>query len=105
MVLLRWLSAWQPLTDMPINVPVNPDVKVYAVALLLALVSGFLFGIVPVRQVLRADPYQIVKSGSTGAAGQRVYGARPSAGSADCGLRGAGDGFAGRGTGNGAFAA
>ena len=70
-VLLRWLSAWQPLTDMPINVPVNPDVKVYAVALLLALVSGFLFGIVPVRQVLQANPYQIVKSGSTGAAGRR----------------------------------
>ncbi len=70
-VLLRWLSAWQPLTDMPINVPVNPDVKVYAVALLLALVSGFLFGIVPVRQVLRANPYQIVKSGSTGTAGRR----------------------------------
>ncbi len=70
-VLLRWLSAWQPLTDMPINVPVNPDVKVYAVALLLALVSGFLFGIVPVRQVLQANPYQIVKSGSAGAIGRR----------------------------------
>ena len=70
-VLLRWLSAWQPLTDMPVNVPVNPDVKVYAVALLLALISGFLFGIVPVRQVLQANPYQIVKSGSTGAAGRR----------------------------------
>jgi predicted permease len=70
-VLLRWLSAWQPLTDMPINVPVNPDVKVYAVALLLALASGFLFGIVPVRQVLQANPYQIVKSGSAGATGRR----------------------------------
>ena len=70
-VLLRWLTAWQPLTDMPMNVPVNPDVKVYAVALLLALVSGLLFGIVPVRQVLQANPYQIVKSGSTGPAGRR----------------------------------
>ncbi len=70
-VLLRWLTAWQPLTDMPMNVPVNPDVKVYAVALLLALVSGFLFGIIPVRQVLQANPYQIVKSGSIGPAGRR----------------------------------
>ena len=70
--LLRWLSAWQPLTDIPMNIPVQPDAKVYGVSLLLALVSGFLFGIVPVRQVLRADPYQIVKSGSTGAIGQRV---------------------------------
>jgi len=71
MVLLRWLSAWQPLSDIPINLPVNPDAKVYVVAVLLALASGLLFGIVPVRQVLRADPYQIVKTGSTGAAGRR----------------------------------
>jgi predicted permease len=35
-------------------------------------VSGFLFGIVPVRQVLRTDPYQIVKSGSAGTAGRRI---------------------------------
>jgi predicted permease len=70
-VLLRWLSAWQPLTDMPMNVPVSPDVKVYVVALLLALVSGFLFGIVPVRQVLKANPYQVVKAGSSGTAGRR----------------------------------
>jgi predicted permease len=70
-VLLRWLSAWQPLPDIPINLPVNPDAKVYGVALLLALVSGLLFGIVPVRQVLRADPYQIVKTGSASAAGKR----------------------------------
>jgi predicted permease len=31
-----------------------------------------LFGIVPVRQVLRTDPYQIVKSGSTGTISRRV---------------------------------
>jgi len=38
----------------------------------LAVVSGMLFGIVPVRQVLRTDPYQIVKSGSTGTISRRV---------------------------------
>ena len=36
-VLLRWLSAWQPLSPSPLQVPVNPDAKVYLVALLLAL--------------------------------------------------------------------
>jgi len=71
-VLLRWLSTWQPVPDIPINVPVNPDASVYAVALLLALISGLLFGIVPVRQVLRANPYQIVKAGSTGEPGRRL---------------------------------
>src|ERR1051326_5048807 len=71
-MLLRWLSLWQPFRGAPVHVPVAPDANVYIVALALALVSGFLFGMVPVRQVLRTDPYQIVKSGSTGTAGRRI---------------------------------
>ena len=62
--LLRGLSTWQPVPNIPMRVPVSPDGNVYLVALLLALVSGLLFGLVPVRQVLRTDPYQIVKAGS-----------------------------------------
>ena len=65
-LLLQALSAWHPISKFPMNVPVAPDSRVYIVALILALVSGLLFGIVPVRQVLRADPYQIVKAGSSG---------------------------------------
>jgi len=71
-VLLRQISMWQPFPGAPIHVPLNPDARIYGVALALALVSGFLFGIVPVRQVLRTDPYQIVKSGSTGRLGRRI---------------------------------
>ena len=70
-VLLHWLSAWQPFPQYPLNMPVNPDANVYGVALLLSLASGFLFGAAPVKQVLRADPYQIIKSGSTAAVGRR----------------------------------
>jgi predicted permease len=62
--ILRWLSTWTPIPNAPINVPVNPDLNTYLVALGLALVSGFLFGMVPVRQVLRADPWQVIRSGS-----------------------------------------
>ena len=54
-VLLRGLSVWQPFPQFPINLPVSPDANVYGVALLLALASGFLFGAVPVRQVLRTE--------------------------------------------------
>jgi predicted permease len=61
--LLQALSAWQPISTVPIKIPVNPDQLTYAVALLLAIVSGLLFGIVPVRQVLRADPWQTIRSG------------------------------------------
>jgi predicted permease len=70
-VLLRWLSVWQPVSSFPVRVPVSPDWHVYAVAVLLALVSGLLFGVVPVRQVLRANPYEVVKAGSTGMVGRR----------------------------------
>ena len=69
--LLRGLSAWQPVPNMPINVPVNPDASVYLAALVLALASGLLFGMVPVRQVLRSNPWQVVKSGSLSAIGRR----------------------------------
>ena len=71
-VLLRALSQWNPMPEFNLNVPVTPDATVYAVALLLTLTSGFLFGAVPVRQVLRTEPYEIVKSGSIGRIGRRV---------------------------------
>jgi predicted permease len=64
--LLRALSTWQPVPQFPLLVPVTPDAHVYLAALLLALVSGFLFGAVPVRQILRTNPYEVVKAGSTG---------------------------------------
>jgi len=40
-VLLRQLSMWHPVPQFPIYVPVNPDAKVYLVALLLALPVDF----------------------------------------------------------------
>ena len=72
-VILRVLSTWRPIPGIPINVPVNPDVKTYALALLLALLSGLLFALVPVRQVLRADPWQIIRSGSSGIGSLRRF--------------------------------
>src|SRR5262249_2420524 len=69
---LHGLSAWQPLARFPMHVPVQPDASVYSVALGLALISGLLFGIVPVRQVMRTDPYQVVKAGSGARLGRRV---------------------------------
>ena len=72
-VILRFLSTWQPIPDTPINVPVNPDAGTYVVALLLALASGLLFGMVPVRQVLRADPWQVIRTGAAGVVGLRRF--------------------------------
>lgn len=74
--ILRWLTAWNPIPNIPINVPVNPDVTVYILSFLLALASGFLFGMVPVRQVLRSDPWHIIRSGSTQEGVTRKFTAR-----------------------------
>jgi len=70
-VLLHGLSAWQPFPRFPIHVPVNPDTNVYRVALLLSLASAFLFGAVPVRQLLRTNPHEVIKAGSATRAGRR----------------------------------
>jgi predicted permease len=71
--LLRALTAWRPFVSWPIHMAVNPDVEVYIVALLLALASGLLFGVVPVRQVLDTNPYEVMKAGS-GSGGSRRHG-------------------------------
>ena len=63
--LLRRLNTWQPFSSAPVHLPITLDAKIYAVALLLALASGFLFAIVPVRQVLTTNPYEIVKGATT----------------------------------------
>ena len=71
-MLLHSLMVWQPFPQFPFNLPVNPDQNVYATALLLSLASGLLFGAVPVKQVLRTDAYQTIKSGTTGTVGRRL---------------------------------
>jgi predicted permease len=70
--LLRQLSEWQPFPRFPGYLSVTPDANVYLLALLLALASGFLFGAVPVRQVLQTNPYEVVKMGSGRRTGRRV---------------------------------
>ena len=72
-LILHILSAWQPIPDIPINIPVNPDIRTYAVALLLAVFSGLLFGIIPVRQVMRSDPWQMIRSGMNSTSGMKRF--------------------------------
>ena len=71
-LILRWVSTWQPFGNFTVYSPVTPDGIVYAMALVLTLASGFLFGAVPVRQVLRTSAYEVVKAGSTVQKGKRI---------------------------------
>jgi predicted permease len=63
--LLGALSRWQPIAEMPIRVTVDPDARVFLLALLLSVLGGLLPGILPARQVWRTDAMQAMKSGST----------------------------------------
>jgi predicted permease len=71
-MLLQWFSVWQPFPQFPINIPIAPDAHVYELALLLSIASGFLFGAVPIRQILHTNPYGIIKSGSLTNVGRRI---------------------------------
>ncbi len=71
-LLLHLLTVWNPLPQYPIQIPANPDAHVYAVAFLLAVASGFLFGAIPVKQILHTSPYELVKAGSTWSVGRRL---------------------------------
>jgi len=71
-VLLSRISTWRPFPGTAVQIPVSPDARLYVVSLLLALLSGVLFAIVPIRQVLRANLYEVVKAGSSGRLGRRL---------------------------------
>ncbi len=74
--ILRVLSTWRPIPDIPINVPVNPDARTYILALLLAILSGLFFGLIPVRQMLRTDPWQVIRSGAANVTSSRRFSLR-----------------------------
>jgi predicted permease len=52
------------------------DLSVYLVALILTLVSGLLFGMIPARNVWQSSPLQAMKSGPVEAASRRRVGLR-----------------------------
>jgi predicted permease len=62
--LLRTLTRWQPISDLPIHVTVVPDSRVYLIALLLSFASGILPGLLPARQIWRTNAMQAMKSGN-----------------------------------------
>lgn len=61
--LLRVLTQWQPFAEFPIHVTVAADGRVYALASLLSLASGLLFGILPVRQLWRTSAAEVIRGG------------------------------------------
>ncbi len=61
-LLLRTLSRYSPPTDLPVQVMVEADGRVYIAAALLAAFTGLLFALLPARQIWRTDPNQTMRS-------------------------------------------
>jgi predicted permease len=61
-LLLAGITHLPISAELPVQFAVQPKPEVYAFAVLLALATGLLCGIIPARQVWRTDPNQVLKA-------------------------------------------
>src|SRR6266566_5211450 len=67
----RWGLAGYGMHSAYSDLTVDVDVRVYLVALILTLISGLLFGMIPARKVWQSSPLQAMKSGPVDATPRR----------------------------------
>jgi predicted permease len=71
-IALTGLATWKPPTDYPIKFFVLPQPSLILMALLIAVLAGVAFGVMPLRQIFKTDPNEAVKGGGS----QSVAGGR-----------------------------
>jgi predicted permease len=75
-VALSGLSAWRPPTDYPVKFSVMPRPSLILMAFFISILSAVLFGLMPLRQIFKADPNDAIKSGGTQSPGGRRWALR-----------------------------
>jgi predicted permease len=60
---LTGLATWHPPTEFPISFHVLPQPSLILMALLISVLAGVLFGLMPLRQIFKTDPNDAIKSG------------------------------------------
>ncbi len=69
---LNGLARWHPPTDYPMKFLVTPQPSLIVMAFLISVLACVLFGLMPLRQIFRADPNDAIKSGGNqSSAGRR----------------------------------
>lgn len=69
---LTGLARWHPPTDYPMKFLVAPKPSLILMAFLVSVLACVLFGLMPLRQIFKADPNDAIKgSGSQAGAGRR----------------------------------
>jgi predicted permease len=59
------LSNWHPPTEYPFRFHILPQPSLIVMALLISVLAGVLFGMMPLRQIFRTDPNDAIKSGGS----------------------------------------
>jgi predicted permease len=62
-IALTGLASWNPPFDYPIKLTVLPQPSLILMALLISVLAGVLFGVMPLRQIFKTDPNDAIKSG------------------------------------------
>jgi predicted permease len=63
---LTGLANWHPPTEYPMGFHVlMPQASLVLMALLISLLAGVVFGVMPLRQIFKTDPNEAIKSGAT----------------------------------------
>jgi predicted permease len=70
-IALTGLANWHPPSDYPFKFSVTPQPSLILPALLVSVLAGILFGVMPLRQIFGMDPNDAMKSGAQTSAGSR----------------------------------
>jgi predicted permease len=62
-IALDSLAAWQPSAQYPLLIPVTPQPSLVLIGLAISLFAGFVFGVMPLRQIFKTDPNDAIKNG------------------------------------------
>jgi predicted permease len=61
---LRGLANWHPPTEYPLSFSVvQPQLSLILMGLLISILAGVVFGVMPLRQIFKTDPNDAIKSG------------------------------------------
>ncbi len=64
-IALSGLANWHPPSEYPIAFHIQPQPSLIMMGLLISVLAGAVFGVMPLRQIFKTDPNDAIKSGSS----------------------------------------
>ncbi len=62
-IALTGLANWHPPTEYPISFHIQPQPSLILMGLLISVLAGVVFGVMPLRQIFKTDPNDAIKNG------------------------------------------